>query len=83
VTAQGLTCQQMVELVTAYLEGSMSRDERDRFEQHLSACDGCTNYLHQMRETMRLTGMLREEEIPQGQRDALLVAFRDWTSERE
>jgi anti-sigma factor RsiW len=75
---QGLTCHEVVELVTDYLEGALSEDARRRVEEHLSICDGCTRYLEQMRETIRLTGMLTEEQIPQEQKADLLEAFRSW-----
>jgi anti-sigma factor RsiW len=73
-----LRCKDLVELVTDYLEGTLGPEDRERFEEHLAACAGCTRYLAQMRETIRLTGRLTEEQIPVEQRDALLVAFRDW-----
>ena len=73
-----LTCSEVVEIVTDYLEGAMSAVDRLRFEQHLSTCDGCTNYLQQMRETIRLTGMLTEKQIPHEQKEKLLTTFRDW-----
>jgi anti-sigma factor RsiW len=76
--SNGLSCIEVVEIVTDYLEGAMSAAERLRFEQHLSTCDGCTNYLRQMRETIRLTGMLTEDQIPDEQKRKLLAAFRDW-----
>ena len=53
-----LVCQQAVELVTGYLEGSLSGRDRRRFEAHLAGCPHCTEYLAQMRETIRLTGRL-------------------------
>lgn len=77
-----LTCSEMVELMTAYLEDALSSEERARFESHLSGCDGCTNYLDQLRETVRITGRLTEEQIEPGARAALLTAFRGWTSGR-
>lgn len=80
MTPQEITCKDVVELVTGYLDGSMEEADRERFERHLSLCDGCTNYLHQMRETIRLTGMLTEEQVSDEQRDALLAAFRGWRS---
>jgi anti-sigma factor RsiW len=75
-----LTCKEVVEIVTDYLEGTMSPELRERFEDHLSACEGCSAYLAQMRETIRLTGMLTEDLIPQEERDRLLSAFQDWRS---
>ena len=73
-----MTCNELVELVTDYLEGSMPADERARFEEHISGCEGCTAYLEQFRITIRLTGMLTEEQIAPDARAALLDAFRDW-----
>lgn len=75
-----LTCKELVELVTDYLEGSLSRRERKRFERHLAACDGCTAYLEQMRKTIAATGALAEEDLQERARDELLAAFRGWKS---
>ena len=75
---QELSCKEVVEVVNDYLEGVMSPPDRERFDAHLSNCDGCTNYLEQMRETIRLTGMLTEDQVPAGQRERLREAFRDW-----
>jgi hypothetical protein len=73
-----ITCREMVELMTDYLEDAMTSDTRERFERHLAGCDGCTNYLGQLREAIRATGMITEEEIPAERKDELLGAFRDW-----
>ena len=54
-----LTCRDLVELVTDYLEGSLSRRDRARFDAHLAGCANCTEYVKQFRETIRLTGTLR------------------------
>jgi predicted anti-sigma-YlaC factor YlaD len=73
-----MTCKELVELVTDYLEGTLAEDLRLRMEDHLSQCDGCSNYLEQMRQTIRLTGRVREESLTSQQRDDLLRLFRDW-----
>ena len=73
-----MTCKELVELVTDYLEGTLAEDERIRLENHLSGCDGCTNYVEQMRHTIQLTGKVREENLTPEQRDDLLRLFRDW-----
>ena len=78
MSEQELSCKEVVEVVNDYLEGVMSPPDRERFDAHLSNCDGCTNYLEQMRETIRLTGMLTEDQVPAGQRERLREAFRDW-----
>ena len=57
-----LNCRELVELVTAYLEGDLSSGERKRFDAHLAGCDGCTTYVEQMRRTIELTGTLRDVE---------------------
>jgi anti-sigma factor RsiW len=73
-----MPCQELVEVITDYLEGALSPEDRWRFEEHLSTCDGCRNYLEQMRATIRATGALQEESLPTGVREQLLDAFRDW-----
>ena len=73
-----MTCKELVEYVTEYLEGTLAQDLRIQMEDHLSRCDGCTQYLAQMRQTVRLTGQLREENLTPRQRDDLLKLFRDW-----
>jgi anti-sigma factor RsiW len=73
-----VTCMELVELVTEYLEGSMPAEQRSRFEEHVSGCDGCTTYLEQFRVTIRLTGLLSEEQVAPDARETLLRVFRDW-----
>ena len=73
-----LTCQEVVELVTDYLESALPPDQVVLFEQHLNFCDGCVWYVDQMRRTIAAVGRLREEDVPPETRDALLAAFRDW-----
>ena len=73
-----MPCKELVELVTDYLEGVLPDDVRMRFEDHLSGCDGCTNYLEQMRQTIRLTGQVRDENLATQQREDLFRLFRDW-----
>jgi anti-sigma factor RsiW len=73
-----LTCKELVELVTGYLEGTLSRRQRRRFEAHLATCDRCTAYLAQMEMTIRMTGTLTEEQVTGEQRAVMLAAFRDW-----
>jgi anti-sigma factor RsiW len=76
--SEDLTCQQLVELVTDYLEGAMPPEDRDRFEQHLVLCDGCASYLEQMRTTVTLAGALTEQSIAPDAQERLLTIFRDW-----
>jgi anti-sigma factor RsiW len=78
MTVATISCQEVVELVTDYLEGRLSPADRKRVERHLKACDGCTTYVEQARATIRLTGRLREEDLDPSFRERLLDAFRDW-----
>lgn len=78
----GLTCQELVELVTAYLDGGLSAADRARFDGHLAICDGCTAYVEQMRQTIAMAGELRETDIEPEVRETLLGAFRDWKAGR-
>jgi len=77
-----LSCRELVELVTDYLEGGLSRRERVRFESHLAGCEGCTAYIEQMRAGIAAAGTLTEEDLDPAARDALLAVFRDWRQNR-
>jgi anti-sigma factor RsiW len=73
-----LSCQELVELVTDYLEGALPPADHVRFEAHLADCEGCANYLLQLRTTVAAVGALREEHLDPEARDALLGLFRDF-----
>jgi len=75
-----LSCRELVELVTDYLEDALPPDERARFDEHIGTCDGCQMYLEQMRQTIAVLGHLPEEALtPEAERE-LLEAFRGWRS---
>ena len=79
VSAAGqITCQEIVEIVTEYLEGALPAEERVRFDQHLRTCGACVMYLEQMRETIRIAGKLTEAALAPEQKEALMTAFRNW-----
>lgn len=71
-----LTCKEFVEMVTDYLEGSMSRWTRVRFHLHLGRCRGCRIYLRKMRTTIQTLGRLPQEPVPPAVREELLRRFR-------
>ena len=73
-----MTCEELVELVTAYLEDTLPADQRRAFDEHLAVCPGCDRYLVQFRKTIDLLGELREESLSPPVRDRLLEAFADW-----
>jgi len=75
-----LSCQELVELVTDYLEGALSAEQRARFDAHLEPCRGCTAYVEQMRTTIELVGRLTPEYVSPEAEAALLSVFRDWKS---
>jgi predicted anti-sigma-YlaC factor YlaD len=75
--AETLTCQEVVELVTDYLEGALSDGDVVLFEQHLELCDGCRYYVEQMRITIATVGRIDESDVPDEVRTGLLAAFRD------
>ncbi len=78
-----LVCQQAVELVTDYLEGSLNARARRRFEAHLADCPHCTEYLAQMRETIRLTGRLEPDDLTPQVREEFTDLYRRWRSEQQ
>jgi len=73
-----MTCKEVVELVTDYIEGMLSDDLRVQIERHLMGCEGCTNYIEQMRQTIQMTGRVREEDLLPEQKDDLLKLFHNW-----
>ena len=79
--SRDLTCAEVVELVTEYIEGGLSAHDRERFEEHLGVCGWCTTYLEQMRQTIADTGRLREEDIDPALQSALISVFRGWKAE--
>ncbi|MGH2735301.1 MAG: anti-sigma factor family protein [Actinomycetota bacterium] len=76
--ADELSCKELVELVTNYLEGRLEASEAGRFEAHLQQCEGCANYLDQMGRTIVVTGALSEESVGERARNELMKAFRAW-----
>jgi hypothetical protein len=73
-----ISCQEVVELVTDYLDQALPADEASVFEQHVNFCDGCDWYLDQMRTTISTVGRITEEDVPPDARERLLAAFREW-----
>jgi hypothetical protein len=76
--ADHVTCQEVVELVTDYLERALPADEASLFEQHLNFCEGCIVYVEQIRATAETVGRVREEDVPQETKEKLMAAFREW-----
>ena len=77
-----LTCQELIELVTGYLEGVLKPAERARFEAYIAQCQHCSTYLDQMRTTIRLVATLTTESLPRAAQHELLARFRDWKRQR-
>jgi anti-sigma factor RsiW len=78
-----LTCKELVELVTSYLENALSAEERARVEAHLATCDGCDRYVEQMRQTIESLGALRETDLSPEAQTKLLAAFRHWRGSQQ
>jgi len=74
----GLTCAELVELVTDYLEGALSPSEHARVERHLGACENCMRYVEEMRTTIALVGRIEEDDLSAEAKSELLAAFRGW-----
>ncbi len=77
-----LSCRELVELVTDYLEARLSVDERTRFEMHLVYCHPCRTYMQQMRQVLAATGKLTEDSVEPAAREHLLQAFHGWKAGR-
>ena len=73
-----LTCQELVELVTEYLEGGLTDAERERFDQHVGVCEGCAGYVDQIRTTIAIAGRITADDLDDESKTGLLAAFRNW-----
>jgi anti-sigma factor RsiW len=73
-----MPCQELVEVVTDYLDDALAASDRLRFEAHLDECDACRDYLDQMRRTIAVVGRLGPEDLSAETREGLLEAFRGW-----
>ena len=73
-----MTCQELTEVLTDYLEGVMASEDVARFEAHLQICEGCVTYVDQMRRTIGTVHALRPEDVEATVPDDLVAAFRAW-----
>lgn len=80
-STEEMSCQELVEVVTDYLENTLARADRERFDAHLAECPGCADYVRQMRLTLELAGKIEEDALPPDARTTLLEAFRGWRKE--
>jgi anti-sigma factor RsiW len=80
VDVEQLSCQELVELVTDYLEGALSAEDMARFEDHVSRCGACAIYVEQIRQTIALAGRITPASLSAEAERDLLEAFRGWRS---
>ena len=73
-----ISCRELVELVSDYLEGTLTASDRARLESHVARCGNCAAYVRQMRETITLMGQLPMQPLSAQTEAHLLVAFREW-----
>lgn len=78
IDVETFSCQELVELVTDWFEGALDARHRRAFEAHLAACNGCTEYVEQLRATIEITGKLTPEDLSPAAEATLLQAFRGW-----
>ena len=73
-----LTCKELTEVLTDYLEGVMALEDRARFDAHLAICEGCVTYVDHMRQVIATVHELRADDVEATAPDELLEAFRAW-----
>lgn len=73
-----MDCNELVELVTAYLDDALDTDTRARVEAHLADCEGCANYVQQFRQTVRAVGRITDDQLDPAFRSRLLGAFKNY-----
>jgi anti-sigma factor RsiW len=80
IDTEAFSCQELVELVTDYLEGALSPGDLRRFEEHIAVCDACTEYLRQLRETIRVVGSITPDDLSTEAETELLEVFASWNA---
>jgi hypothetical protein len=73
-----VTCKQVVGLVTDYLDGTLSPNDRARFEAHLSLCDPCVEHIKQIRVAIGVTGRVGDDDLDRLAREDLMALYRRW-----
>jgi anti-sigma factor RsiW len=76
-----MPCVELVETITAYLEGTLPTADQRRFDEHLEQCEACTEYLAQMRGTIARLGTVDVMTLSEDARGQLLAVFRDWRAQ--
>ena len=76
MTTPALTCRELVELVTDYLDGALDPRTAEAFETHLQICPGCQRYVEQFRDTIAAVGHLRSDDLSAGTQAAVIDTFR-------
>jgi anti-sigma factor RsiW len=74
-----MPCQELVEVITDYLEGALPARDRIRFEEHLAVCGKCQEYVAQFRRTIAAVGVVKEQDLEPEVRAGLMEAFRGWS----
>jgi len=77
-STRSITCKELTEVLTDYLEGTMPSEDRAVLEAHLVLCEGCATYVEQMRQVIRTVHALQVDEVEATAPDSLLAAFRAW-----
>ncbi len=75
---EDITCREIVQIVNDYVEGVLPAEEREGVELHLNLCDGCSDYLEQLRLSIVLTGELSADALSPELEEQLCLAFRSF-----
>lgn len=81
LTSNTLTCKEVVELVTDYLETALLPEQQAQFEGHVMDCPGCTNYVQQVRQTIGALHKLTEQAVFPETKEELKQLFEHWRNE--
>jgi predicted anti-sigma-YlaC factor YlaD len=78
VNQNQLNCQEVVELVTDYLEQALLPEMQAKFEEHIAECPGCDTYLEQVQQTIMMLRKLSEQQMFPKTKHELVEIFRNW-----
>ena len=76
--AGNLSCREIADLITDYLEGALTFSQLIRFHMHLGLCFACRNFLKQMKYTVLTLHQLPSEPVSPHVKEELLTRFRNW-----
>lgn len=75
---KSVTCEECIEVLVDYVDGSMDAMTVQAFEAHFSDCPPCTDFLRTYKTTITVSKKVLDEPIP----DAVSTRLRSFLREK-